>query len=270
MNKRQIKHIANKLYNKLKKSGGKITGNFKKEDIHQLRVDYKKLRAFLRMLEQQKNKPGKISLSKKIKRAYRFSGKIRDLQLFQHQILKSINKEFQHPQLLLRSLQKEIKLLKPQLTKIITAIPFLKNKRKINTALPEVFTGGNLKKYIQTTQIAISALMATKFLSDKKIHMLRKKLKDLFYNFNNYEPLKSDKSVKKKWKTKDSHFPEQLLNELGIFQDKCTAIALLKTQQLSNVNQHNQETIMLLNKIWQWEKAAIKKKLIAALKSNIL
>ena len=52
MNQEQIKHITNNHYRKLKKHIKTVAEDFDVEAIHQFRVAYKKLWAFLRMISQ--------------------------------------------------------------------------------------------------------------------------------------------------------------------------------------------------------------------------
>ena len=86
MNQEQIKHIINNHYRKLKKHIKKVSEDFDVEAIHQFRVEYKKLWAFLRMISQQQETAGEINVSKKLKKGYNISGSIRDLQLQQQRI----------------------------------------------------------------------------------------------------------------------------------------------------------------------------------------
>ncbi len=68
MNQEQIKHITNNHYRKLKKQIKKVAETFDVEAIHQFRVEYKKLRAFLRMISQQHAESGEIKVSKNFKK----------------------------------------------------------------------------------------------------------------------------------------------------------------------------------------------------------
>src|SRR5665647_1643877 len=97
MNKEEIKHITDTHYKKIKKHIKQVTKDFDVEAIHQFRVEYKKLRAFLRMMSQQKGNAGEIKISKKLKKGYNISGVIRDLQLQQQRILEVTKDELKKP-----------------------------------------------------------------------------------------------------------------------------------------------------------------------------
>ena len=98
MNQEQIKHITNNHYTKLKKHIKKVSEDFDVEAIHQFRVEYKKLWAFLRMISQQQETAGEINVSKKLKKGYNISGSIRDLQLQQQRIMAATKQELKKPQ----------------------------------------------------------------------------------------------------------------------------------------------------------------------------
>jgi len=58
----------------LKKYSGQIPGSFGEEDIHELRVEYKKLRAFVRLVKLDKG-AGDLKLPGKLKSLYHAAGK---------------------------------------------------------------------------------------------------------------------------------------------------------------------------------------------------
>ena len=140
MNQEQIKHITNTHYRKLKKQIKKVAETFDVEAIHQFRVEYKKLRAFLRMISQQHEEAGEIKISKKLKTAYNISGSIRDLQLQQLRILEATKTNLKKPQEYLSILQKEIDKLKPEFTEIFPEDPVNESKKKTDAAIPEEFS----------------------------------------------------------------------------------------------------------------------------------
>ena len=89
MNRRQIKDIINRHYRNLIKYFRKVKKHFDDEAIHQLREEYKKLRAFLRLLSWQREGKETAKISGRLKRCYTIAGSIRDLQL-QQQRIKSL------------------------------------------------------------------------------------------------------------------------------------------------------------------------------------
>jgi CHAD domain-containing protein len=75
-----IEKILEREIKKVKKDASKISPHFFSEDIHDLRVAVKRLRAFLRFLASDKKQPA-IKLPRKFKSLYHYSGFIREAQL---------------------------------------------------------------------------------------------------------------------------------------------------------------------------------------------
>ena len=148
MNQEQIKHITNTHYRKLKKYFKHIIPDFDAEKIHEFRVEYKKLRAFLRMLSQEDEKSGEIKISKKLKKAYHISGSIRDLQLQQLRILEGTKQELKKPAAYLTLLRKEIDKLKPELSETFLENPVTESKKKTDSSIPDEFLFKNFKNFV--------------------------------------------------------------------------------------------------------------------------
>ena len=270
MNQDQIKHITNDHYRKLKKRIKTVTENFDVEAIHQFRVAYKKLRAFLRMISQQQETAGEIKISKKLKKGYDISGSVRDLQLQQQRILEATKQELKKPQAYISLLQKEIKKLKPELSEIFLEKPVTASKKKTDASIPDEFKLNSFRNFVQKKWEAIYAIIASRHFSDDNIHAIRKSLKDLFYNLKIYEGVEHELLSLSIWKGKDGQYFIKLLDELGSFQDKYTAIALLKSYWLNSLNKYNRELLEQIKKGWVKDKAHMKKLLVKELKADVV
>ena len=270
MNKEQIKHITNNHYGKLKKHIKIFAVSLDVETIHQFRVEYKKLRAFLRMIAQNNETTGELKISKKLKKAYNFSGSVRDLQLQQQRILEVTKQELKKPQAYINLLQKEIDKLKPELAEIISDDPVAESKKKTNASIPDEFQLSGFKSFIQKKWTAINAIIISAHFSDDNIHTIRKSLKDLFYNQKLYKAVEHDILTKSIWKGKDELYFNNLLDELGSFQDKCTAIALMKSYWVNSLNTYNRELLERIKKVWIKDKVAMKQMLVKKLKADIV
>jgi len=270
MNQEQIKHITNNHYRKLKKHFKHIIHGFDAETIHQFRVEYKKLRAFLRMISQQHEAEGEIKISKKLKKGYNISGSIRDLQLQLQRILEATKQELKKPQAYLSLLQKEIDKLKPELSEIFLNNPIAESKKKTEASIPDEFSLNSFRNFILKKWGAIYAIILSGHFSDDNIHAIRKSLKDLFYNLKIYEGVEHELLSLSIWKGKDEQYFNKLIDELGSFQDKCTAIALLKSYWLNSVNKYNRELLERIKKGWIKDKVSMKQLLIKKLKTDIV
>lgn len=270
MNQEQIKHITDNHYRKLKKNIKKIAETFDMEAIHQFRVEYKKLRAFLRMISQQHEEAGEIKVLKKLKTGYNISGSIRDLQLQQQRIMEATKTDLKKPQAYLNILQKEIDKLKPEFTEIFLEDPVIESKKKTDAAIPEEFSLKSFRSFAEKKWTAIYAIILSGFFSDDNIHTIRKSLKDLFYNLKVYEGIEHEILYISIWKGKDGQYFAKILDELGIFQDNCTAIALLKSYWLNSLSTHDRELLEGIKKTWIKDKVRMKQLLIKKLKTDII
>ena len=270
MNKEQTKHITNNHYSKLKKHIKVIAEDFDVEAIHQFRVAYKKLRAFLRMISQDHEKAGEIKISKKLKKGYNISGSIRDLQLQQQRILEATKQELKKPQAYIRLLHKEIEKLQGELSEIFLEKPVTESKKKTDASIPDEFPLNSFRNFAQKKWAAIYAIIASGHFSDDNIHAIRKSLKDLFYNLKIHEGIEYDILSQSIWKGKDEQYFKKLLDELGSFQDKCTAIALLKSYWLNSLNPYNRKLLERIKKAWLKDKVRRKRLLVKKLKANVV
>jgi len=269
MNQDQVKHITNNQYRKLKKHTKRVAEDFDKEAIHQFRVEYKKLRAFLRMLSQQQETGGEIKISKTLKKAYTISGSVRDLQLQQQRIQEATKQEHKKPRAYLTLLQKEIDNQTPELSEIFSENPVTASKKKTDASIPDEFSLNGFRNFVQQKWTAVHAIIVSGHFSDDNVHLVRKNLKDLVYNLKLYKGAEYEILATSIRKGKDEKYFNQLLEELGNFQDKCAAIALIRSYWLINLNTYNRELLERIKKIWIKDKLAMKKSLIKKLKIDI-
>lgn len=270
MNREQISNITNKHYGKLNEHIKKVAKEFDVEAIHKFRVEYKKLRAFLRMILQEFDTADKIKISKKFKKGYNISGSIRDLQLQQQRILEATKLEIKKPKAYLCLLQKEIEKLKLELTEIFLKKPITKSKKKTDASVPDTFPSNGFLNFVQQKWTTVYAIILSDNFSDENIHAIRKNLKDLFYNLKIYEGVEQDILSMSIWKGKNDQYFNKLLDELGNFQDKRTAIALLKYYWINSLNKYNRELLERIKKEWKNEKVDMKQLLIKKLKRDIV
>lgn len=269
MNKEHIHHITNAFYRKLKKYSNGVIADFDPESIHQFRVEYKKLRAFLRMLSHDHETAGEIKISKKLKQGYNILGSIRDLQLQQQRILEATKLESKKPQAYITLLQKEIDKLKPELSEIFLEKPVTESKKKTDASVPDKFSLNRFRIFVQIKWATVYAIITSGHFGDDNVHDIRKSLKDLFYNLKIYEGLEHDILSVSIWKGQDESYFNKLLEELGSFQDKCTSIALMKSYWLNSFNTYSRELLERIKKIWIKEKVSMKQALVEKLKADI-
>jgi CHAD domain-containing protein len=271
MNNNQLYAINSKLHSNLLKQTKAIITDIDEEAIHKLRVSYKKLRAFLRMLSLQKGSAASIKISSKLKAIFTLAGSIRDIQLQQKRILQAAkNKEIKKPTMYLSLLQKESDQLKEELLKIAATKTVLKNCKKTTALLPDKFSIKRFRIFLQQQWDIIDTIILSGNLSDENIHTIRKCIKDIFFNLKIYEKTKHGMLTYSIWRGNDEAYFTALLIDLGNFQDKFTGISFLKAKRINHLNKHNREQLNKIKILWIKEKAVIKKELVLRLKNELI
>ena len=271
MNKKQLYLINSKLHNKLKKQIKAIFIDVDVEGLHNLRVAYKKLSAFLLMLSLQKKGTVSIKISNIVKDCFKKAGIIRDILLQQQHLLKAVKaKEIKKPASYLNLLQKESDQLKEELLKIVATKAVAYNYKKTSALLPDKFSIKKFRNFLQQQWDIIDAIILCERLSDENIHSIRKNLKDIFFNLTIYEKTKHGILINSIWRGKDAAYYSTLLTELGNSHDIFTCISLIRIKLVKDLNKQNLEQLNKIKKVWQKQKATIKKTLITRLKTELL
>lgn len=137
--------------------------------------------------------------------------------------------------------------------------PVLLSKKHTTALLPDQYPLRSFKIFIQGKQDSVNAGISKKQLSDAEMHAIRKNMKDLFYTLQLYKGADYKKLSRIIYKEHNEKNYKELMNELGSFQDQCTAIALLKKDG-------SKQQAVIKNQ-WIKEKEARKKMLIKKLKT---
>jgi CHAD domain-containing protein len=212
-------------------------------------------------------KSGKIKISKKLKTVYNISGAIRDLQLYQQRMAETADQEGKQLQPCFTLLQKRADQLKPVLLEIFSKKLLAKSKKKTLIQLPDTFSFSAFQSFLQNKYTLVNTSITAGHFSDDTIHSIRKNLKDIFYvlKINEgfaYYPTEGITLVKE-----DENLFHELLDELGNFQDTCTAIALLKFCRPKVYNTGNPQLLNHIKNNWLKQKASLKKLLLQKLKA---
>jgi len=185
MDHAQIKHISNRYYRKLKKTSNDMT-DFDADKIHGFRVEYKKLRAFLRMMASVENGYREINISKNLKKAYHISGSIRDLELQVQRILEISKNDSRKATDYIEVLRNEEQKLGPELFTLLDEKPISESKKKTDSILPDHFGVEDFLNFVDIKWLSIKTVIISENFSDDNIHSIRKNLKDIVYNAHIY------------------------------------------------------------------------------------
>jgi CHAD domain-containing protein len=226
----------------------RLPGSFDLEDIHDLRVEYKKTRAFLRLLHLEKE-AGDLQIPDKLKAVYQMGGKVRDMQLF----LAELHDMALTPDLPVCTTRwnQQLFAYKDQAVRTIEAVHFKKLLDEITKELPNRLHDDTIKKFIYRKIAAINIVLLAAD-NEKDLHTIRKQLKDIIYTMRIYEndlgipfPLTGLKSEKEL---------SDMASGLGDFNDRCTGLSLLQLGYNDGCSEDEKNKLQELQNSWQQQK----------------
>jgi CHAD domain-containing protein len=224
MKRKYLEEVIDKHGHRIRKYGSQLPGHFEAETLHELRLEYKKLRAFVRLLQMDTDASKQLIIPQTLKELYHTAGVVRDLQLFLPQLMVYAVKENTAIPVCLQYLEHRLFQLKEALVKAIEEVDVEKELTKITKALPKQLEDAATRKFIHLKVAAIQlTLLALE--KDKELHSIRKHLKDIIYNIRIFDkdwglsfPITAWRSEKRLQTTAEA---------LGDFNDQCIALFFL-------------------------------------------
>ncbi len=223
------------------------------------------MRAFIRLVQEGSGKR-KVQMPKKLKKMYALAGAIRDAQLQEQRLQQSAAE-------LVPLLRDEVLGIDRAMMEIKSALPLMaagdvlqKNKKKLIGRVAHAFELPGFAVYFAHQCNAVHQLLHTVPLTDDRIHAIRKILKDLIYNLDVYR--KEDEFPPGTWKEKITAYFDPLLEQLGSYQDICTALDFVEVLWLQALHTHYRVPLASLKEKWAEEKSTQRKALVASLTSD--
>ena len=157
--------------------------SFSLDDIHDFRVEIKKLKAFLRLLQRNSDKPEKLKFPGFLNKIYKSLGSVRELQLQEKKLEKAVSGE---NILLLNTfsdLHEQYDLVREK-TKALFDYKdsWRKADTRIKKFIPEELTEDDVESYLRFKVRELKKILSLKRPSITQLHEMRKILKDLQYN----------------------------------------------------------------------------------------
>lgn len=254
MKKQKLSKVVRSYGKTIADNSRKIPGGFDVELIHDLRVAYKKLRAFVRLAQEGKSS---LQLPEDLKLLYRSCGTVRDLQLM-------IEKLKDHTAIIpqfIRGLHHELFTAKELLVLHIEDIAVRKAVKEIEEDLPAELTEEMVRHFIQRKVATIHILLLALEREDE-LHAIRKALKDLVYV---KKMLESDLHFNypfTEWKNDQKL--EALTAQLGNLNDAHIAMSFFDTKRMEATLAEEQSAVQQLRQ--QWEEGK-KQQMLAAMEA---
>ena len=199
-----------------------VLEDFEAEEIHQFRLQLKKMRAFLSLLNAGRAGEEKATIGKGIHAFYQTVGELRNLQLHGSEIHRLCKKlHFALPGSYLQSLQQKEKEAKIAARETALRNPLHKRCRKLLAMLPKRVSEEAVERFAaEHKHRLIKNLLAGNY-ADESLHGLRKLLKRFLYLWPWVEaemaPFVHSAFI-------DKSTCLRLCEKLGAFQDRCIAL----------------------------------------------
>ena len=225
------------------------------EIIHDVRVEFKKLRALIRL-------SGKTKIPKSLKDLYIAAGRVRDLQLQQHVMMQQpkANELNGYFTLLGKQLLMNIEILKEK-----SALSYDESFSHILAKTPKRLSHRQAKNCISKNINGVDAIISLRYKKDEYIHEGRKMIKDLMYSFHHLSLLGLKKTFP--LNTAENKTLHELSDELGKFQDSCSTLQLLRVSIVRNLPELERKILARIRLSLMQQKMEQKKNILLRLSS---
>lgn len=259
-----IKDAYQTRFEKLSKYYYSTLEDFKLNAIHHFRVEMKKLRALIRLVNlsdiEHQNK-----IPKPLKSFYNIAGNIRNLQLHRQRVVNLCkNLSMELPPLYLEFLKQEEESMQKEARQIAVNISLKDFEKKLVGKVPGQLTKEVRTAFVEKRRLRLEELFTLPFYYDEGLHEIRKIIKDLMYN---YKHLENIISVELPPAINHLKAMQSSTQALGDFHDLCVALFLLSDAYLERAA--NRDEVEILNELktqLQLRKETMKEEIIESLR----
>lgn len=178
MDRRNLEKVVHQFCKRLEDAQARITAGFGVEDIHQFRVDVKKLRAYLRLVATQGAPLGDIFPSS-LKDFYRHLGQIRTIQLTREK-LKKLEHDTSVLEVMITRLADEEETLRHTNPELSLKVQLPGYELIWTSWLPDYLSDKKINRFVNYKLASIRLCLLDIYTEDN-LHQVRKELKDLLY-----------------------------------------------------------------------------------------
>lgn len=242
----EIANILGKHIKKIQKHFNNLLEEFELEEIHDYRLEIKKLRAFMRLLNAGQVNGARIKIGGDMKSFYNTTGNIRNIQLQNQRINRMADKlMIKRPAAYLNVINSEAYSQKEKARQIGGNFSLNIWEDKIMEAIPAKLRPADLQKYMLRKRQSLLSLLMMDVYYDDALHQIRKELKDVMYNrihLNNSVLELLPAYFKKK-------NIELMTTKLGDFHDLCVGLYYTTPPFLNQLTDANEK-----EEAWAFEK----------------
>lgn len=173
MTRTMIKRLFRNGFQQMKLHYDRMRSIKNEENIRHFRVGLKRLRAFLRLLSAESGE--KIPLPDDLRRVYRKTGIVHDLQLRQQRLKEQTGiRDYSLEQKLAAAIKELDTAMEPLLLRHAW--------EKLEKKLPGRLSAKSIENFFYSNLAAISDVVGNRMVTDTGLHTARKRMKDLLYD----------------------------------------------------------------------------------------
>ncbi|ANE50438.1 CHAD domain-containing protein [Flavisolibacter tropicus] len=261
MKEKAILDVLKLRMKRLKKHFLKLRKSFDPEELHDYRLEMKKLKAFLRLLNTHRTHHETLKLNRHLKTYYKLTGNLRNLQLHEQRIQELANENhLTLPVVFTELLEKEKEKAIEQLRVEEQKLSFKKNRKDLLSPIQLEIKAGERKSYLLNQHTALIAILAPASFSDDDLHDVRKIVKDIGYNrdyLGSYMSLLLPALLVKKEEA------DGLAEKLGEFHDLCVSQTLLHLPEVIQIKELAESTVLQeLQRVIECKKRTMKEEVL--------
>lgn len=257
MKGKELEKICDKYLRSLEKYCKRIPGSFTIEDIHDLRVDYKRLRAFVRLCREEA-RARDLEIPEQLREIYKAAGNVRDLQLFRAKITLFAKVQYALPEFS-QCLHRHLFSKKEELVKKIEKADWGKIRKSILSALPPVLQDAAIRQFVNRKVASVHILMLAAE-REEDLHEVRKNLKDLLHGARIFDHDLVIPFPFPAWKNEKP--VQDMAEKLGDFNDECITLSFLEKECQENIDGQERDNLNAWRTMQQQQAEAEKKKLL--------
>jgi CHAD domain-containing protein len=235
----------------------KVDNSFNTSDIHDFRVEVKKLKALIRLFNSAVSDPPICHFPKKLNKIYKALGHLREWQIQRQKIISAFEvQNHSTPRFYIDKIRRKTEQHKRKTGKLLNPLPSLeKNKEKIKKHFHFTISPEAKRSFIGKRMKIIHELLTSGANDDDSMHYMRKMLKDAQYTLSGSEKDSETNEEPARLKT-----IQAVTSQLGELHDLHIALILLK-KELNSLKNNSREKILLntIMRSWQSEKEKIRK-----------
>jgi len=252
-----ILKVFEKRFKRTRRYYKRLKNHFEPEDVHEFRLQIKKLRAVLRLTNASLPEESQMKIEKDLKEFYDITGNIRNLQLHRQRIkflCKDLFLDMPVSYLEILSGEKDEEIKKTRdLRPLISFAKFRKTIMEALATVPEI----NIPQFVSAHLDKLNQFLIQPVHSDESLHEVRKILKDILYTRHFIEPSLLPAALA------DFKYINSFAGKLGNFHDLCVSISFFQKKYMDKItSEHEKKTLIALMQQLELRKAEMKDEII--------